>query len=419
MSHRTEDSDQSMHSHSEEEEEEEVVTTTTVAAPSLYQRPSFFRRTRQKGKILKTVQERYLRDDLGLGCYYWDPQARKRRKGAEHSVGKPKPIETVHQLMDLLVVANNKKKQHTSLVVVDTNVLLHNLDVLEQAIFTAASPNFVIPQTALEECRAQQMTVYDQAVELLRSVGGTTTTTSSSSSNNTATADTAAQKSTRCGIFFPDQHHVETQVTQRLETNSSNSNSSINDVNDARLRKVALYYGTQLQNTKTNTDIQVIFLTDDADSKAKAIQEQQALLLPSSKNKNSKLYYQPMTVKQWVQELEKNHPEIALMDYVAHYGGTTTTTTATTATTINSPTNQHQHQNHKIYPAHVSAPEVSRGLAAGQYHRGVFRSTEDYTQKGKEQQGVITIRKGDERVAITIHGWDDRNRAMDGYVVLL
>ena len=56
------------------------------AAPSLYLRPVHFRSTRKRGKILKTVTERYLRDDLGLGCHYVDDDASKRRVSEESFV---------------------------------------------------------------------------------------------------------------------------------------------------------------------------------------------------------------------------------------------------------------------------------------------------------------------------------------------
>lgn len=43
-----------------------------ASAPILYTTPAYFRQTRKRGKILKTVSERYLRDDMGFGCYYVD-----------------------------------------------------------------------------------------------------------------------------------------------------------------------------------------------------------------------------------------------------------------------------------------------------------------------------------------------------------
>ena len=129
-----------------------------VAAPSLYTRPIFYRQTRKRGKIFKTVSERYLRDDLGFGCYYTLDNDQKQRSDVDQVHGKPRVIESAQQLLTLLQPA-----QPNALVVCDTNVLLHNMDVLEQASGTIM-PNIVIPQTALEECRANRMVAYDRAV---------------------------------------------------------------------------------------------------------------------------------------------------------------------------------------------------------------------------------------------------------------
>ncbi|CAB9502478.1 complex exonuclease RRP44 homolog A [Seminavis robusta] len=374
MSDQEDDDDKS----SSMEEEEELVTT----APSLYQRPSYYRQTR-KGKIIKTVQERYLRDDLGFGNYFWDPLQARRRKGAETTVGKPKAIDTVEQLVSLMQGtvksdAGDATTQPLVLLVCDTNVLLHNLDVLIQALTGDGAPGgltLVLPQTALQECRAQHMTLYDQAVELLRSVGGT-------------------QQAHYCGIFFPDQHHVETQIS----TTNTTTTTSMNDINDARLRLVAEYFGKHLQrNNNSSNSTRVIFLSDDQDSRRKAKMEQ-----PTDKP-----YYEALNVKQFVGQLEKANPGLSLMDYVANYGTTQSQSPHDSTTT----TTKH------YFPAHLPADEVSRGVKAGRFHRGVFRSIDTFVEKGTDQMGVVTIRKGDERVAITIPGWQPRNRAMDGDVV--
>lgn len=312
-----------------------------MKAPSLYERPSYFRQTRKRGKIYKTVTERYIRDDLGLGSHHvdMDENRTKRRAGKDAIVGKPQVIQDSNQLLSLL---------HTDspLVVCDTNVLLHNLDVLEQS--TKAIPNLVIPQTALQECRSNQPTAYDRTVELLRAVGDD-----------------------RLVIFFADPHHVETANVDESAT--------INDVNDERIRNVADFYARQLQGT----NVRVILLTDDAGSRAKA--------------KDEDALYEARTVRSYVKELERNDPELSLSDLVAQYGGKVGPYDTTT-------------EHH--FPPHVDAADLSNGVKSGKYHRGVFRST------GKDT-ALVTIRRGEERVAVTIQGWNNRNRAIDGDVVAI
>jgi hypothetical protein len=68
---RMSDSDKSM-----QDANDEIGEIST--APSLYLRPMFFHQTRKNGKIIKSVSERYLRDDLGLGSYYIDKETSNR-----------------------------------------------------------------------------------------------------------------------------------------------------------------------------------------------------------------------------------------------------------------------------------------------------------------------------------------------------
>ena len=314
-----------------------------VLAPSLYTRRVFYGQTRKRGKILKQVSERYLRDDLGFGCHYV-LASEKKRSDVEHVHGTPVVIQTASELLGLLQPC----KPH-AVVVIDTNVLLHNLDVLEAALQESAAPNIVIPQTALEECRANRRVAFDRTVDLLRSVNDK-----------------------RCTIFFPDPHHVATALPDDSEFTSPN------DENDARIRNVAAYFGESLRGT----NIQVMLLSDDAGCRALA-------------GKESKTLYQAKSVREWAQMLEKHHADLSLSDLVAQLSSTTASSTV---------------ENKTYFPSHVEATALSRGVQSGLYHRGVLRSRD-------LESAYVTIRRGDERVAVTIQGSLDRNRAVDGDVV--
>ena len=323
-------------------EDLEYEESVILSAPKLYTRPTYFRQTRKRGKVYKTVEERYIRDDLGFGCYFVDNDENKsKRRVKDAIVGKPREIETTTQLIAVL---------HPSapIVVCDTNVLLHNLDVLEQS--TEVIPNLVIPQTSLMECRANQLTAYDRTVELLRAVGDQ-----------------------RVVLFFADQHHSETAHVD--------NKGSTNDINDARIRKVAEYYGRELQGT----NVKVILLTDDAGSRAQAKEE--------SNN------YEAKSVRAYIRDLEKKYPDIALSDLVAQFSNQTSA--------------QFDSKEDKVYfPSHVDAGALSRDVQSGKYHRGVIRATSKSTS-------MVVIRNGEERVAVTIQGWTDRNRAVDGDMVAI
>ena len=158
--------------------------------------PSHFRQTR-KGKILHVVSELYVRQDLGLGFTIPSQVSIKHNNLAIHVQGSAKKIVDDEELISLLVepsfdskssldlIAQRKKK--IRLVIADTNVLLHNLDVLEHSSFTIS--NIVIPQTALAECRNRSYAAYSRVIDLFRA---------------SAVSDGARQS--RCVIFFPDQH---------------------------------------------------------------------------------------------------------------------------------------------------------------------------------------------------------------------
>ena len=335
-----------------------------MTAPSLYQRNAFYRQTRKRGKVFKTVQECYVRDDLGFGTHFVDAdQNPSKRRVKDAVVGKPRDIATVEQLLDLL---------HPSapLVICDTNVLLHNLDVLEQS--AAAVPNIVIPQTALVECRANQLTAYDRTVELLRAVGDK-----------------------RLVIFFADQHHAETAGgdTDR----NGKRYESINDANDARLRRVARFYGSQLRGS----NVRVILWTDDAANRRIAADEDKGL-------------YEAKSVREYIVELEEKDSSLALSDLVAQFSSHETEATGSGRKTKdgkNTGTLQRMAKK-ECFPAHLDASSLSRGVQSGRLFRGVLRSTD-------KDNSMVTIRRGEERVAITIQGFTSRNRGVDGDIVAI
>ena len=324
-------------------------TSDILSAPSLYLRPAFFRQTRKKGKVIKSVSERYLRDDLGFGCYYVD-EGNSNRRSRDATVAKPRTIEGATHLLSLL-----KPAKINALVICDTNVLLHNLDVLEHS--HKVMPNLVFPQTSLLECRSNRMVAYDRAVELLREVG--------ESHHN------------RFCIFFPDMHHSQ---TSHVEANENIE--SINDENDARIRNVANLFGQNLRGS----NFRVILLTDDAASRKTA------------KQNNSS--YEAMSVREWAKELDSVHPNLSLTDMVARYGN------ASSSKAAKGDTND-------VFRPHVGQSDLTLGVKSGRFYRGILRSSRD------SNSSYVTIRRGEERIAVTIEGSSDQNRAIDGDTVAI
>lgn len=171
------------------------------------QRRSVFLRKTRKGKILKMVREHYLRDDLGcgsLGCRECD----QSKQPAKLKTGK-------------------------RCIIVDTNVVLHQMDVLEAA--GDAFDNLICLQTMLREVEHRNRKVYHRLRKLI------------------------AEKES--WYVFCNEHHRSTYI-ERLPQESPN------DRNDRAIRVAARWY-TQHSDETAN----VLLLTNDADNKAKASKE--------------------------------------------------------------------------------------------------------------------------------------------------
>lgn len=110
----------------------------------------FYRKTK-RGNVLKVVREHYLRDDIGCGidgCQNCQPFNQSR----------------------LLTTMSNRKSPTTAvsnahLLVVDSNVILHQLDVLEDDLFK----DVIVPQTVLEEVKKRSPPAYKRLKDIFGS----------------------------------------------------------------------------------------------------------------------------------------------------------------------------------------------------------------------------------------------------------
>lgn len=100
---------------------------------------TFYKRTR-KGKVVKIVREKYLRDDLDAGYLHG------------------KKIDRL--LLQELVTASD----HKTLLVIDTNIALHQIDALEYACPVMSL--IVIPQTVLQELKHLNLAIYKRLFAL-------------------------------------------------------------------------------------------------------------------------------------------------------------------------------------------------------------------------------------------------------------
>uniref|UniRef100_A0A8C5SEZ9 Protein DIS3 homolog n=1 Tax=Laticauda laticaudata TaxID=8630 RepID=A0A8C5SEZ9_LATLA len=182
---------------------------------------AFLKRTRG-GAVLKVVREHYLRDDVACGvpgCPLCGGDAPQR--GLEAAPGSPASplVPRPHYLL------------------LDTNVVLHQIDVLEDA----ALGNAIILQTVLQEVRKRSAAVYGRI------------------------KDTIAAPEKHF-YSFANEHHKETYIEQERGENA-------NDRNDRAIRVAAKWYQEHLKKSQGEESILVILLTNDRKNKEKAVEE--------------------------------------------------------------------------------------------------------------------------------------------------
>ncbi|VAI10162.1 unnamed protein product [Triticum turgidum subsp. durum] len=170
----------------------------------MLQSKSFVKKTKQ-GRVVKVVREHYLRDDIPCGafsCPSCDAAARRLNADA------------------------------AAILVVDTNVVLHQIDLLENP----AIEDVVVLSVVLDEVKNKNLSVYNRLKTLC---------------TNTA----------RRFFVFTNEHHRDTYVKEMV-------GESPNDRNDRAIRVAARWYQSHLGDSA-----KVLLVTNDRDNKRKATEE--------------------------------------------------------------------------------------------------------------------------------------------------
>ncbi|KAJ3443927.1 exosome complex exonuclease rrp44 [Anaeramoeba flamelloides] len=187
---------------------------------------SFIKRTK-KGDVLRIVREHYLRNDIGAGTELLE----------ETNVYRPEYTPLTAKAAHYLVL--------------DTNIVLHQIDALEQSKLT----NIIILSTVLDEVRGNSMKTYKRIRKLC-----------------------SAQE--RHFYVFSNENHRDTYV-ERLK------GESVNDRNDRAIMVATQWYHNRLKNK-----MKVILITNDKE------------LIARSKKNNLNV----QTIFQYAKTL-KNQPE--------------------------------------------------------------------------------------------------------------
>ncbi|KAM9365783.1 exosome complex exonuclease RRP44 [Pholidichthys leucotaenia] len=177
---------------------------------------SFIKKTRSGG-VMKVVREHYLRDDIWCGS------------------------EVCAECKQESTVLEREPCMESSLcpyphyLVPDTNVVLHQIDILEDSVIR----NVVILQTVLQEVRHRSAPVYKRLKDL-------------------------TQNKEKHFYTFTNEHHRDTFIEQE-------PGERANDRNDRAIRVAAKWYSEHLKTSMSNPEgLKVVLLTNDQENKQKA-----------------------------------------------------------------------------------------------------------------------------------------------------
>ncbi|PBK71312.1 RNB-domain-containing protein [Armillaria solidipes] len=184
-------------------------------AEAIITQRKFFKKT-ARGKVIKVLRERYLRDDVGCGV----------QSCAEC------PGETVLPL--------DTRLQHTlfpggHFILPDTNVFLSQMDLVESEMFTTP---MILLQTVIEEVRHRSLPLYNRLKTLIKT------------------------DSKRIWVFY-NEYRMETAIVRE-------EGETPNDRNDRGIRKATAWYSTHISSTHRQKGPAVILLTEDAANRQKA-----------------------------------------------------------------------------------------------------------------------------------------------------
>lgn len=197
----------------------------------------YFRKT-ARGKVLKILRERYLRDDIACGsraCSTCSPlHAALQQQAADAGLQKkvfldPKGLK-------------NKKVDRNHYLVLDTNAFLHQMDLIENPSFT----DVIVLQTVVDEVRHRSLPLFNRLKNLI------------------------ADPDRRFWVFYNDFGR-ETAVLQHED-------ESPNDRNDRAIRTAAKWYRTHLMastgpGSSTKANLDVLLISDDQDNVQRAIKD--------------------------------------------------------------------------------------------------------------------------------------------------
>ncbi|EGF98200.1 uncharacterized protein MELLADRAFT_54248 [Melampsora larici-populina 98AG31] len=243
-----------------------------------------------RGKVQKILREHYLRIDIPCGSS--NCQDCTRRKGH-------KKFTDGHYLM------------------IDTNVILRQIDLLESSAFGS---DLIIPQTVFDEVRHRSLPIFNRLKALI---------------NETDQSGRYAR-----GWVFWNEAHLETHLKRE-------STESINDRNDRAIRQLCQWYTDHL----SDHPIRIVLLSDDRGNREKALES--GLLVS--------------TTKEYVEGMKENE-SVVLTELIAASG--------TEFDSGESSDPRTQKNRMSIYEDYLSMSDLNAGLSLKSLYQGKFRTNQ-------------------------------------------
>ncbi|EJD04795.1 RNB-domain-containing protein [Fomitiporia mediterranea MF3/22] len=316
----------------------------------------FFRKT-AKGKVLKVLRERYLRDDVSCGIEGCSACSLLVSSSSFTSSTSPALLPFYG-----ITVLEHRSFGNKHFVLPDTNVFLHQMDLFESSLFT---PPVVLLQTVLEEVRHRSLPLYARLQALIKMGEGA--------------AD--GQGGKRIWVFY-NEFRRETAVIRE-------NNESPNDRNDRSIRRGAAWYNEHIAQTHLQRRSQksaelpfVILFSDDAENRRRA--EAEGVICAS--------------VRQYVEGMKDAD---RLLDLLSAAGET-----------VIEPTTSAAARRGPLYPEYLLQSTLQAGIRTGDLHQGHFNPDPFNYLEGNVSVPAFTK-------PVLLIGRENMNRAVQGDVVVV
>lgn len=323
-----------------------------------------------RGKVIRVLRERYLRDDIACGSLACPSCSAISKRLPE----LPMPSLSKSGITNNRAVGIGKRHY----LLIDTNIILHQMDLLESMHGVSSSPSassssshsaipsfvdIIILQTVLEEVRHRSLPLYNRLMDIVKDAEHAARM---GRSENTS-------ESRRWWVYYND-FSKHTAVTREED-------ESPNDRNDRAIRTAVEWYSSHLRSFSgaggAADTLDVLLVSDDVDNVKKA----RAAGLPA------------INLREYVAGMPQSDKLLDLFASRSSEGGKRTGAGV-------------------LYPEHLPPTQINAAVKSGLLHSGFFNAN-----AYNFLEGSVKVNAYDRPVLIL--GRDSMNRAVDGDIVAI